>query len=289
LKIKELREDFVDELSELYDREEVLSFFYILSEEFLGLKRVDIALALDKVVGEKEVHCIAEAKNRLKNSDPIQYIIGETKFYGLSFEVSQDVLIPRPETEELVDWILKDCKDRNERERLRILDIGTGSGCIAISLAKNLANATVHAMDISQEAIRIAKSNAVKNNVEIHFISENVLKLKKLDDYYDIVVSNPPYVRTMEKEEMKANVLDHEPHIALFVTDHEPLVFYEKITELVKLSLKDEGVLYFEINQYLGNETKKMIEEKGFGLVELRKDLYTNDRMIKAKLKNNEL
>ncbi len=282
MKVIELRKDFVQGLSGLYDSEEVLSFFYILTEEILGLRRVDVAIALDKMIVQDDVQKFLDAKECLKNYEPIQYIIRKTEFYGLSLEVNKNVLIPRPETEELVDWILKDCKNRKKSDKLKILDIGTGSGCIAISLAKNLPDAIVYAMDVSEEAIQIAKDNAVMNKVDVGFIRSNVLELMRFNDDFDIIVSNPPYVREKEKEEMKANVLDNEPYLALFVSDHDPLIFYKKIAELAKQNLKNEGALYFEINQYLGNETKKMIIEKGFESVELRKDLYTNDRMIKV-------
>ncbi|KAA1247074.1 peptide chain release factor N(5)-glutamine methyltransferase [Aquimarina sp. RZ0] len=284
MKIKELRKDFLETLSGLYDSEEIVAFFYILSENFLGLRRVDVVLALDQIVSDQQLLDFMNAKKCLENQHPIQYITGDTEFYGLSFAVNQSVLIPRPETEELVDWIIQDFKALEKEKTLKILDIGTGSGCIAISLAKNLKNAKVYAMDISEKAIDTARGNAIANNVEVHFIVSNVLRLDKLPHSFDIVVSNPPYVRELEKKDIKPNVLNNEPHNALFVPDDDALIFYKKITELAKLDLQDDGALYFEINQYLGFETRQMIENQGFPSVTLRKDLCANDRMIRAKL-----
>ncbi|WP_378172912.1 peptide chain release factor N(5)-glutamine methyltransferase [Aquimarina sp. SS2-1] len=290
MKIKDLRKEFTDALSSQYDSEEILSFFYILSEKFLGLRRVDIAMALDTIIDNTSFSKFVDAKKRLKEQEPIQYIVGDTVFYGLSFKVNELVLIPRPETEELVDWILRDYQHKKIERKIKILDIGTGSGCIAISLAKNLPEADLFAIDISEEALEIAKENAKRNNVEVNFIHANVLQLDKLEKDFDIIVSNPPYVRELEKQEIKPNVLDHEPHLALFVSDNDPLIFYKKIGKLAKQNLTPRGLLYFEINQYLGKETKDMIEKLGFESVIVRKDLYDNDRMIKASLiKKNDL
>lgn len=282
MKIKHLRADLIDILSDLYGSEEVLSFFYILSEKFLGLRRVDVALHLEKNITEEELHRFIEARKRLENQDPIQYIVGDTYFYGLRFQVNQYVLIPRPETEELVDWIVKDCENYSKEKRLKILDIGTGSGCIAVSLAKHLPQAEIFAMDVSEKALEIAKLNAEHNQAQVRFMLANVLELEVLKNDFDIIVSNPPYVRMLEKREMQPNVLEHEPHLALFVSDQDPLVFYNKITGLAKKNLKKGGVLYFEINQYLGNETADLIKKYGFSDIQLRKDLYNNDRMIRA-------
>ncbi|WP_062060522.1 peptide chain release factor N(5)-glutamine methyltransferase [Aquimarina longa] len=280
MKIKNLRTNFVNSLSEIYDSDEILSFFYILSEDILGLTRVAIAINLDKKLSDNELFVFGDAIKKLQNQEPIQYIIGNTNFYGLSFHVDKQVLIPRPETEELVNWIIKD--QEGILDSITILDIGTGSGCIAISLAKNLTKAIVYAIDVSEEAIKIAKKNAKKNQVSITFIHLDILEVKELPENFDIIVSNPPYVRELEKQEMKPNVLDNEPSLALFVQDNNPLIFYEKITGLAKRKLKQKGKLYFEINQYLALETKNMILDIGFNIVEVRKDLYGNERMICA-------
>ncbi|WP_299440496.1 peptide chain release factor N(5)-glutamine methyltransferase [uncultured Aquimarina sp.] len=284
LKIKDLRKDFIDSLSELYEPEEVLSFFYILSEKFLGLRRVDVALALETVISSQELSKFENAKNHLKKQDPIQYITGDTEFYGLSFKVNQNVLIPRPETEELVDWIIKDYQRKEGGRKIKVLDIGTGSGCIAISLAKNLPEIDMYAIDVSKEALEVAKENAKHNKVAVTFMCADILQLDALKNSFDIIISNPPYVRELEKQEIHANVLENEPHLALFVSDQDPLIFYRKITRLAKKSLLADGLLYFEINQYLGTETKEMIKKLGFNSVSLRKDLYNNDRMIKASI-----
>lgn len=282
MKVKELREKFIADLSAFYDKEELLSFFYILTNKYLGFSKALIALNLDTEIEEPTVNQFKSAKKELIKFKPIQYIIGDTEFYGLDIEVDKNVLIPRPETEELVDWILKDVKPN---KKINILDVGTGSGCIAIALKKNIPSARVTAVDLSEKALKLAMSNAKLNNVDVDFRCLDILKVKALDRQYDIIVSNPPYVRDLEKKEIRTNVLDYEPHLALFVKDNDPLVFYLKITDLAKSALKRNGTLYFEINQYLGDETRAMISEKGFEEVFLRKDLYGNDRMIKAEFK----
>lgn len=281
MKIKDFRTDFVNSLSRIYDSEEILSFFYILTEKILGLQRVGVAMHLDKKLSVNEMTDFDNARKRLENQEPIQYIIGETYFFGIPFIVNTHVLIPRPETEELVDWVLKDHTDT--KGPITILDIGTGSGCIAVSLAKNLPEAQVYAIDISEEAIGVAKENAKRNRVHVTFKQMDVLEMEDLFQNFDIIVSNPPYVRELERLEMKPNVLNNEPSQALFVSNDNPLLFYKKITELAKKKCKEQGSLYFEINQYLGTETKRMIEATGFVSVEVQKDLYDNERMIRAR------
>ncbi len=280
--IKSLRAEFLKRLLPIYEKDEVLSFFYMLSEKIIGLNRVNVAINLNKKLSQEEQISFDKAVVRLVSQEPIQYIIGESCFFGLTFLVNGDVLIPRPETEELVDWILKDQLDKSES--ISILDIGTGSGCIAISLAKNLPKAKVYAVDISESALSMAKKNAVRNDVDITFVHADILETQELFQYFDVIVSNPPYVRDLEKKEIKSNVLDNEPHKALFVSDKNPLVFYEKIVNLAGKKLKSNGLLYFEINQYLGIETKKMIEDHGFDSVYMRKDINGNDRMICAQV-----
>ena len=282
MKIKDLRTHFKNALSKAYDAEEVMSFFYLLTEKRLGLRRVDIALQLEKELAEDVLAFFKEAENRLLDFEPVQYIIGDTEFFGLSFLVNENVLIPRPETEELVDWILTDYL--GVADELKILDIGTGSGCIAITLAKNLPNAKVYAIDVSEKALALAKQNADKNQVKIEFIQLDVLREEINEANFDIVVSNPPYVRELEKTEMKTNVLENEPALALFVSNDDPLIFYRRISVLAKQLLTEHGRLYFEINQYLGTETKELIDKLQFNTVTLRKDIYQNDRMIRADL-----
>jgi release factor glutamine methyltransferase len=194
------------------------------------------------------------------------------------------VLIPRPETEQLVDWIIQDVKLQKIDKPIRILDIGTGSGCIAISLAKNLNNAEIWALDVSIDALEIAKKNALLNEVAIHFVEGDILNLKNFNFKFDIIVSNPPYVREKEKVEIHRNVLDYDPRVALFVKDDNPLLFYDAIADLTKNSLKKEGCLYLEINQYLGKESVDLLIKKGYKSIELKKDFLDNNRMIKARL-----
>ncbi|MFC5044651.1 peptide chain release factor N(5)-glutamine methyltransferase [Aquimarina hainanensis] len=280
--LKEAKAYFLTSLSEQYGREETLSFFYLITDHLLGMSRVQVALELQKKLTIPQKTMFTAAVSQLEKEVPVQYIIGSTNFYGLDFQVSEQVLIPRPETEELVHWIIEDCKNRKKEKKIRILDVGTGSGCIAITLAKHIPNATVEAIDVSEGAIEVAQKNAKQHGVAIRFINQDILTVASLDQRYDIIVSNPPYVREMEKKEMKGNVLKYEPHTALFVSDNRALVFYEKIAALATQSLEESGNLYFEINQYLGQEMKDMILGKGFDVVELRKDFFGNERMIKA-------
>lgn len=285
LKISDLKSNFIKALSGLYPSEEIESFFNILSEKYLNLSRIDIALDRDQLVSEANVGKIEKVLARLKTFEPIQYILGETEFFGLPFKVTSKTLIPRPETEELVQWILDEVLYfKNKPELLEILDIGTGSGCIAISLAKHLPDANVSALDISEEALRIAKENAEANEVSISFFESDILACESLPEGYDFIVSNPPYVRELEKHFMEANVLAHEPEIALFVEDADPLLFYRKIADLAKVSLKPNGALFFEINEYLGEDMVSLLEDMGFQQIEIRKDIYGKDRMLKCKL-----
>jgi release factor glutamine methyltransferase len=285
----ELRSKFLIDLKEFYPKTEILSFYFLLIEYHLGLKKVEMSLSPEKELTTKQSEVLTSMLQRLKKEEPIQYIIGETEFYGLTFKVDPHVLIPRPETEELVDWIVK---DSSESQGLRILDIGTGSGCIAISLAKHLPNAAVYALDISKKALQVAEYNAKFNKVSIIFIEKDILKtklnLKNSNNIkYDIIVSNPPYVRESEKEAIKKNVLAFEPHSALFVDDTNPILFYEAIAKFAKKNLRAEGKLFFEINQYLSNQISQLLEKNGFTQIELRKDLFGNDRMIKATIKTS--
>ena len=250
-------------------------------EEHLSFQRIDQILQADFKIPKEKFNQLQAAKKRLLNEEPIQYIIGKTEFYGFPFFVDQNTLIPRPETEELVEYILNEI-DKNKP--LQILDIGTGTGCISISLAKHLPNAIVSAIDISKEALIVSRKNAELNDVTINFIEQDILKTEKLSQKYDVIVSNPPYVRELEKVEIKNNVLENEPHLALFVDNENPLLFYKKIADLAKNHLTKNGILFFEINQYLGKETLEMLQEKGFQKSELQKDLFGNDRIIKAQL-----
>jgi release factor glutamine methyltransferase len=280
MKIKEYRAQFIQELTSMHGEDEAESFFYLILEEKQQLKRIDLALQSDLVLSEEEIKVWNSILEQLKLEIPIQYLLGKTSFYGLDFEVNDNVLIPRPETEELVDWIISNNQTISKSSSLKILDIGTGSGCIAISLAKNLSNAQVFAIDVSEKALTTAKNNAILNEVNVTFIEQNILETLDLKQEFDIIVSNPPYVRNLEKEEIKKNVLEYEPHLALFVEDNDALIFYRKIAELAQKNLSNSGQLYFEINQYLGKEMIELLEGMNFKNIELRKDIYGNDRMI---------
>ncbi len=280
------RTQFVNSLSAVVDEAEALSFFYLVVEQVHQLKRIDLALEPTYTITEAQWQQWESIRLRLLKQEPIQYILGSTSFYGLPFTVNPAVLIPRPETEELVEWILKSFALNRQPitdNRQQLLDIGTGSGCIAIALAKNLPEAQVSALDVSAKALEIARLNAQHNGVQINFICQNILETTKLDQQFEVIVSNPPYVRELEKHEILFNVLEHEPHLALFVADEDPLLFYRKIGELAIDSLTPTGSLFVEINQYLGEATLQLFRQIGFTQVELKKDLYGNDRMIRAR------
>ena len=287
MKLKEFKLLFSESLSEIYPKKEIDSFFYILMEEKLKLQRIDTVLNPDFLIDTATVVVLKIILKRLQKEEPIQYILGKTEFYGLPFLVDKNTLIPRPETEELVEWILSEIQKiqgGNQKTPLAILDIGTGTGCIPITLAKNTVNTVITAIDISAAALRVAKKNAVLNSVPVNFIMLDILKTTQLPQKYNLIVSNPPYVRELEKVEISANVLENEPHLALFVANKNPLVFYDKIADLAKQQLNENGMLFFEINQYLGKETVKMLEEKGFQNIQLKKDLSGNDRMLLCRL-----
>jgi release factor glutamine methyltransferase len=279
----ELQNQYHKELIEIYPKSEITSIFRLLVKDKLNLDSAEIVLEVDKELSIVEIDHFFNVLKRLNNKEPVQYIVGNTSFFNLPFKVNSNVLIPRPETEELVQWIITDTQTNPTNHKVQILDIGTGSGCIAISLAKNIKNAEIWALDISKLALEIAKYNAKQNDVTINFLNSDILKVKKLPQFFDIIVSNPPYVKQQEKKAMHGNVLLHEPNQALFVTDDNPLLFYKKIANLASNHLTQSGKLYFEINQYLGNETLKLIKANGFINVILKKDFLENNRMIRAE------
>ncbi|MGC4040207.1 MAG: peptide chain release factor N(5)-glutamine methyltransferase [Flavobacterium sp.] len=282
MQIKNYRDIFRKELQSVYDAQEIDSFFYIILEKIHRMKRIDLALNPETVMDFNQIRQWKSIASDLIKQKPIQYILGETEFFGLRFEVNENTLIPRPETEELVEWIIQSTEREVGNGKMNVLDIGTGSGCIAISLAKNLPDAEVFAIDVSEKALETAKKNARINQVEVTFLLKNILETEGLGQTLDVIVSNPPYVRHLEKEEIKPNVLEYEPHLALFVDDNDALLFYRKIAELALKSLSPNGKLYFEINQYLGKETVCLLEGLGFKNIILRKDIYGNDRMIQS-------
>lgn len=282
--LKEIKNIYHLELDPLFPKEEVDSFFYLVIDHYLGLERFILAMQPNLVVSKENEDPLFFALSQLKQERPIQHILGKAHFCELEFRVDENVLIPRPETEELVYWIINEVQKGDPREEVKILDIGTGSGCIAISLAKNLPNAKAYALDISKKALQIAGENAMDNGVDIVFLEADILSLEGFKDKFDVIVSNPPYVRELEKLEMKNNVVEHEPGLALFVSDGDPLIFYKIITRLALSHLKKGGVLFFEINQYLGEEMKQLLEAENFSEIELRKDMFGNDRMLKGQL-----
>lgn len=311
--LKEIKNIFHKELDTIYPQEEVDSFFYLLIEHYLGLERFVLALQPDLIISKDEEQPLFEALGELRLQRPVQYIMGKAHFMHLELTVNKHVLIPRPETEELVRWILDDCHAERPPERVRragsrsmkrpseqkchaersrsiggrqnitILDIGTGSGCIALALAKNFPEAQVYALDVSARALEVAQHNAEQNEVAVTFIKADILTLDTLDVPFDIIVSNPPYVRELEKKKMRANVTEYEPKGALFVPDNDPLLFYKSIVRFAKSNLEEGGSLYLEVNQYLAQDTLRLLEDQNFTDIELRKDLFGNDRMLKGR------
>lgn len=285
--LREVKLAFHRELDASYGREEVNSFFYLLIEQHLHLQRFALTLNPELTIAKQAETFFFQTLERLRSHEPIQYILGSTYFMDMEFLVNEHVLIPRPETEELVRWILSELRTLNGKqantEATKILDLGTGSGCIAISLAKLLPQAEVYALDISEKALETAKTNAKMNTVEVTFLEQDIFKLQ-LEGQFDVIVSNPPYVRESEKKSMKANVLNNEPEMALFVPDRNPLQFYQAITTFASEHLRSSGSLFFEINQYLAVETEQLLHDHNFSEIECRKDMFGNDRMLKGVL-----
>ena len=280
MKLSALHNSYQNELKSIYSTSEIDRIFFWVAEKILDKPEHILRLALDEEWREFE-----EKKNQflfklmlLKDHKPIQYILGETEFYGMKFFVNENVLIPRPETEELIEWIIKN----TDNSSLKIIDIGTGSGCIAVTLKKNLLNSDVFALDFSDKALEIAKINAEFHQTEIQFIQNDFLKMNfnELPEF-DIIVSNPPYISETEKNSMDENVVKFEPHSALFVSDENPLIFYERIVEFAKQKLKPNGKIYVEINQNLARETKELFENN-FDNTEMKMDISGNYRMIKS-------
>lgn len=279
--MKELIDYIKTSLSPIYSEQETSSLCKIILEQIF--KRRYSPLLMDITdISETQKEEVVQIVDRLKQHEPIQYILGETEFYALPFYVNKYVLIPRPETEELVELILKNVDKKSD---LNILDVGTGSGAIAISLAANLPNASIEAWDISVEALTTAKKNAERNNVKIIFNEMDVFSDKMdFSRRYDIIASNPPYVLEEEKAKMENNVLDYEPHLALFVPNDDALKFYKRIAEIAQTLLNPNGTLYFEINRAKGEEIKKMLALLNYQNIEVIKDIFGNDRMVKAQI-----
>lgn len=274
------------ELNAIYPEPELGSIAYLLISEITGLSRTQILINKNTKISDIQRTLLISFVEELKNHKPVQYLFGHTEFYGLRFHVGQGVLIPRPETEELVEWIFQTHKNKRQ---LRMLDIGTGSGCIAVTLKSLLGDAFVTAYDVSEAALEIAASNAKLNNCEVEFIRQDILRPDATDCQWDVIVSNPPYIPEAEKPEILPNVLDYEPHIALFVPDSDPLLFYTAIANYAIVHLKTGGELYFEIHRDFGKQIVQMLEQKGFSDIVLRKDMSGNDRMIRATFTKKDL
>ena len=277
----DLEKQFSAELSNAYAREEAAMLFFLSVQHRFQWTKASYLLNKQEVISDADKAYFLEILSQLKASKPIQYILGETDFYGRTFRVNPAVLIPRPETEELVKWVVETVSTKNPS----ILDIGTGSGCIAISLKLELPEADVVALDISADALALAQENAALNEAAVRFIEKDVLLMQPTDvaSTFDVVVSNPPYIALSEKDSMKTNVLANEPHLALFVPNTNPLIFYERIASIAQEKLNLGGFLFFEINERFGKEVMELLVKRGFKHVELRQDLVGRDRMVKAQ------
>ena len=286
-------------LNGFFSPPEISALTRLILSEVCQLSLADIVSDKTITLSDSQQQQIETIIHRLQQNEPIQYIIGATEFYGLPFRVTPDVLIPRPETEELVEWILEEMGERGNADDADtsaslstssadfrgffILDIGTGSGCIPIALAKKRPDAHVSAWDISEKAIAVAVENARQNNVNVRFMQQDVFAPFSLDTTYDIIVSNPPYVLESQKETICKNVIDFEPHIALFVPNDNPLLFYNRIADIALKLLTPNGKLYFEINREKGDDVSTLLQQKGFTAIELRRDISGNNRMIRAQ------
>lgn len=278
-KLKDLRDQYAEELYQIYDKEEADTMLTMLIERFFQFSRTDLALNPDHRLSESEILRFHFAVKDLKKQKPIQYILKHVDFLNTRIMVDESVLIPRPETEEMVQHIIKQEKSD---EKLKILDIGTGSGCIAISLAKNLDNAEVTGIDISENALKVASKNIFVNEVMVHFKEFNILDPDAGEDIgeFDVIVSNPPYVTEADKSQMKENVLKYEPHEALFVTDNDPLLFYMAILYFAGELLIPGGRIYLEINEKFGQEVLQTLKKNGYQLVKIHQDIHGKDRFV---------
>lgn len=269
---------FHRKLDLIYPKREVDNLFYWVMEERFNISKFDLKFS-DRRFTESELLGIREIVKRLEKQEPIQYILGTAFFYNCTINVDENTLIPRPETEELVDWVLKEASPDK-----RVLDIGTGSGCIPIALKKAMPKLQVSGLDISTKALRMASSSAELNKVKVHFIKKNILEASKADlPNVDIIISNPPYVLESDKQKMENNVLSYEPHLALFVADDDPLLFYRKIAIVAREVLNLGGVIFFEIHEKFGPEIVRLLQDLEYHSIELRKDLQGKDRMVRAQ------
>ena len=282
--MQQFLKDLQTSLKGEYSESEIHVLGMLILEKLTGFSRIWLLIHKELKLNDEQNIIASQYLERLKNHEPIQYILGETEFYGLKFKVNPSVLIPRPETEELVEWVKPPHPPKGGflSGTPTLLDVGSGSGCIAVALKKKFPSANVSAMDISPEALALAKENAALNEVNIEFIQDDILHPAATDRKWDVIVSNPPYIPASEQRYLHKNVTDFEPHLALFVQDNDPLIFYRKIAEFALSHLTAGGRLYVEIHQSLGRQCCQLLESMGFQSVELRKDLSGNDRMISS-------
>jgi len=279
--VNEIITYYQEKLSELYPSNEIKNITEMMFEHFMGWDKMTLRSNSKSSLSESELLLFHQALKRLSKNEPVQHITGKVEFYSLPFKVNKHALIPRPETEELVDLVIKECSGSET-----ILDIGTGTGCIPISLKKQLKNTIVYGVDVSADALAIATDNAALNSTEVTFVKEDVLQMSSIENSikkeFDVIISNPPYITNSEKRLMNENVLTFEPHIALFIDDDDPLLFYDKIGHLAYDNLSSGGKLYFEINEHYGNQTMKLLKSIGFSDIRILKDLQNKDRIVSA-------
>ena len=278
--LNEFKNHFISSLTDHYPKSEITAFYRRLTDFYFQWSPTFSVLNPQYQLNKKELQKLFLALDELKKFKPIQYIINESYFYGRQFFVNEQVLIPRPETEELVKWVLNDFND--VQNYINILELGTGSGCIAISLAKEQSKFNIEALDVSETALEIAKKNAIRHHIEIDFIHQDMTALVVWNKSLDVIISNPPYIEAEEKREMLPNVLDYEPHLALFTPEQDPLYFYRKIIALAQSSLKSNGCLYLEINPKFKENLLTFIKSETFKDIEVRNDIFGKNRMLKA-------
>ncbi|MEO8147969.1 MAG: peptide chain release factor N(5)-glutamine methyltransferase [Bacteroidia bacterium] len=295
MQIREALNEYQNALLSIYDNNESRSISELVFMHVFNFSKAALFANDNSVINDERKQLLDKYLKRLLTGEPVQYVLGETEFYGLRLFVNKHVLIPRPETEELVEWIIKEVRSRkSEVGSRKLLDIGTGSGCIPISIKKNIPELDVYALDISADALKVAKQNAELNKVEINFIKTDILKQQTSvtlsedevtkQQTFNLIVSNPPYVRKSEMKQMHNNVLNYEPHLALFVEDDDALLFYKHIADFALQHLAPGGKLYFEVNEAMGNDVIEMLNQKGFQNIILKKDMYGKDRMIRCEL-----
>ncbi|MDP2385826.1 MAG: peptide chain release factor N(5)-glutamine methyltransferase [Bacteroidota bacterium] len=279
-KISDVIRFYHQHLADIYSKEEIDELAFLAFEKALGYDKTEFQKRKGEHLNQSDLLIVYDIGKTLQTNKPIQYILQETWFYGLKFFVNEHVLIPRPETEELVELVLNEIKKENTSS-LNILDIGTGSGCIPISVKKNAPHTNVYAIDISKAALEVAKKNSISNKIEVTFKELNILTASSLDNIqFDYIISNPPYIAQNEMDQMDKNVTNFEPHLALFVEDNDPLLFYKRIADFALNNLRSNGKLFFEINQRLGNEVKELLKAKGYKNIIIQKDINGNDRMV---------